>query len=75
MPTISSWAAGRAARRRGDGKSALLYPTSAANTSIELMETRAPVLVLEKTLVADSGGPGRHRGGLGVRTRIAQAAR
>ena len=34
------------------------------------METRAPVLVIEKSLVADSGGPGRHRGGLGVRARI-----
>ena len=41
-----------------------------ANTSIELMETRAPVLVLEKSLVADTGGPGRQRGGLGTRTRI-----
>jgi 5-oxoprolinase (ATP-hydrolysing)/N-methylhydantoinase A len=34
------------------------------------MESRAPVLVLEKSLVADSGGPGRQRGGLGVRTRL-----
>jgi 5-oxoprolinase (ATP-hydrolysing)/N-methylhydantoinase A len=61
---------GQGASARGDGKSALLYPTSAANTSIELMETRAPVLVQEKTLVADSGGPGRRRGGLGTRTRM-----
>ncbi len=61
---------GQGASSRGDGKSALLYPTSAANTSIELMESRAPVLVLEKSLVSDSGGPGRHRGGLGVRARL-----
>ena len=61
---------GQGASSHGDGKSALLYPTSAANTSIELMETRAPVLVLEKSLVTDSGGPGRHRGGLGVRARL-----
>ena len=61
---------GQGACARSDGKSALLYPTSAANTSIELMETRAPVLVLEKTLVMDSGGPGRRRGGLGVRTAL-----
>ncbi|HWK46634.1 MAG TPA: hydantoinase B/oxoprolinase family protein [Stellaceae bacterium] len=53
-----------------DGKSALLYPTSAANTSIELLESRAPVLVVEKSLVTDSGGPGSQRGGLGVRTRL-----
>ncbi len=61
---------GQGGSRRADGKSALLYPTSAANTSVELMETRAPVLVLEKSLVQDSGGPGRHRGGLGVRTQL-----
>jgi len=61
---------GQGASAGADGKSALLYPTSAANTSIELMESRAPVLVIEKTLVADSGGPGRQRGGLGVRTRL-----
>jgi 5-oxoprolinase (ATP-hydrolysing)/N-methylhydantoinase A len=61
---------GQGACAHSDGKSALLYPTSAANTSIELMETRAPVLVVEKTLVQDSGGPGRHRGGLGVRTQV-----
>ena len=29
-----------------------------------------PVLVLEKTYVPDSGGPGRHRGGLGQRCRV-----
>jgi 5-oxoprolinase (ATP-hydrolysing)/N-methylhydantoinase A len=28
------------------------------------------VLVVEKTLVIDSGGAGKHRGGLGVRTRL-----
>ncbi len=61
---------GQGAGARTDGKSALLYPTSAANTSIELMETRAPVLVLEKNLVADSGGPGQQRGGLGARARV-----
>ncbi|MBV9054377.1 MAG: hydantoinase B/oxoprolinase family protein, partial [Hyphomicrobiales bacterium] len=61
---------GQGASEQGDGKSALLYPTSAANTSIELMESRAPVLVLEKTLIVDSGGAGRERGGLGTRVRI-----
>ena len=61
---------GQGASARSDGKSALLYPTSASNTSVELMETRAPVLVLEKSLVMDTGGAGRHRGGLGVRTRL-----
>ena len=62
--------AGQGASRHSDGKSALLYPTSAANTSVELMEARAPVLVLEKSFVTDSGGAGEHRGGCGVRTRL-----
>jgi 5-oxoprolinase (ATP-hydrolysing)/N-methylhydantoinase A len=62
--------AGQGASRQGDGKSALLYPTSAANTSVELMEARAPVLVLDKSFVTDSGGAGEHRGGCGVRTQL-----
>jgi 5-oxoprolinase (ATP-hydrolysing)/N-methylhydantoinase A len=60
---------GQGASSRSDGKSGLLFPTSAANTPVELLESRMPVLVLEKALVADTGGPGRHRGGLGQRMR------
>ena len=56
---------GQGASEHGDGHSALLYPTSAGNTSVELFETRVPALVLEKAFVTDSGGPGRRRGGLG----------
>lgn len=55
---------GQGASNQGDGKSALLYPTSAANTSVELFESRVPVLVIEKSFVPDSGGAGRKRGGL-----------
>jgi 5-oxoprolinase (ATP-hydrolysing) len=55
---------GQGASDRSDGKSALLYPTSAANTSVELFETRVPVVVVEKAFLPDSGGPGRKRGGL-----------
>ena len=53
-----------------DGKSGLLYPTSAANTAIEVFEARVPVLVEEKAFLCDSGGPGRGRGGLGQRVRF-----
>ncbi|WP_137125018.1 hydantoinase B/oxoprolinase family protein [Roseomonas sp. HF4] len=60
---------GQGASSRADGRSGLLFPTSAANTPVELLESRMPVLVLEKGLVADSGGPGRQRGGLGQRMR------
>src|SRR5262245_11583029 len=65
---------GQGASAHGDGKSALLWPTSAANTSVELFETRTPVLVLEKRYLPDSGGPGRHRGGLGQVVRVRKLA-
>jgi 5-oxoprolinase (ATP-hydrolysing) len=61
---------GQGASDGSDGKSGLLWPTSAANTSIELIESRTPILVLEKSFIPDSGGAGRHRGGLAQRVRI-----
>jgi 5-oxoprolinase (ATP-hydrolysing)/N-methylhydantoinase A len=61
---------GQGGSAHGDGKSGLLYPTSAANTSIETFEARVPVLVVEKSYIKDSGGAGRHRGGLGQRVRL-----
>ena len=61
---------GQGGSARGDGHSALLWPTSAANTSIELMESRVPVVVIEKSYLPDSGGAGRHRGGLGQVVRF-----
>jgi 5-oxoprolinase (ATP-hydrolysing) len=61
---------GQGASARGDGKSALLYPTSAGNVSVEMFESRTPMLVECKELIPDSGGPGRHRGGLGQRVRV-----
>jgi 5-oxoprolinase (ATP-hydrolysing) len=61
---------GQGASAADDGVSALLWPTSAANTSIELFEQRVPVLVLEKTYITDSGGPGMRRGGLGQRVTL-----
>ncbi|MBR0642991.1 methylhydantoinase [Roseomonas hellenica] len=65
---------GQGASQRQDGKSGLLFPTSAANTPVELLESRMPVVILEKTLVADTGGPGTKRGGLGQRMRARRLA-
>jgi 5-oxoprolinase (ATP-hydrolysing)/N-methylhydantoinase A len=56
---------GQGASSRQDGKSGLLFPTTAADTSVELAEARAPILVLIRQYVLDSGGAGRYRGGLG----------
>lgn len=61
---------GQGGSAKSDGKSGLLYPTSAANTAIEVFEARVPVLVEEKAFLRDSGGPGRGRGGLGQRVRF-----
>ncbi len=61
---------GQGGSARGDGKSGLLYPTSAANTAIEVFEARVPVLVEEKTFLPDTGGAGQSRGGLGQRVRF-----
>ncbi|UQN15056.1 hydantoinase B/oxoprolinase family protein [Gulosibacter sp. ACHW.36C] len=44
---------------------ALLY-----HDSVEVDEQRYPILVHERVLVADSGGAGRQRGGLGTRVTI-----
>ncbi len=61
---------GQGAGRAKDGVSALLFPTSAANTPVELFELRTPLLVGAKTLIADSGGAGERRGGLGQRLEV-----
>ena len=61
---------GQGASAVGDGKSALLFPTSAASTSVEMFEARTALVVEAKELIPDSGGAGRHRGGLGQRVRI-----
>ncbi len=61
---------GQGASLHHDGKSGLLYPTSAANTAIEVFEARVPVLVEEKAFIRDSGGAGATRGGLGQRVRF-----
>jgi 5-oxoprolinase (ATP-hydrolysing) len=66
--------AGQGASAGRDGHSALLYPTSASNTSIELVENRSPLIVLEKTFITDSGGPGKYRGGLGQRVSLRKIA-
>lgn len=53
-----------------DGVSALLFPTSAATVSVEMLELRTPVVIEAKELVQDSGGAGQFRGGLGQRLRV-----
>ena len=56
---------GTGASSRQDGRSCLSFPTNVFNTPIEIFENWAPVVVKEKSLAKDSGGPGEYRGGCG----------
>jgi len=60
---------GQGASNRRDGANVLLHMTQACsrNLSCEVEEALAPMLVERYELLQDSGGPGRFRGGLGVR--------
>ena len=61
---------GMGANMRGDGISCLSWPSNVSSTAIEITEHIAPLRVHYKRLRPDSGGPGRHRGGLGQETAL-----
>ncbi len=63
-------AGGTGARSGLDGLSSTAFPSGISGTPVEIIETRSPLVVLEKSLRTDSGGPGRYRGGLGHRLVI-----
>ena len=67
---------GHGAHWRGDGGSAMIHiGESAARTSpVEVIETKAPLVVQHLELAIDSGGTGRFRGGLGVNFAISVEA-
>ncbi|QEX20575.1 N-methylhydantoinase B [Hypericibacter adhaerens] len=53
---------------QGDGLDAIdTHGGNCAVLSAEVIETLSPLRVLETSLVAGSGGEGKHRGGLGIR--------
>jgi len=56
---------GMGASATRDGQSCLSWPSNLALTSIEIGEHAAPLRFRYKRLRPDSGGLGRHRGGLG----------
>ncbi len=61
-------ASGWGGRADGDGQNAQNHVHgNCRNTPIEVFETRFPFRTISYGLIADSGGPGRHRGGLAVR--------
>lgn len=58
-------AGGQGAGHDRDGATTTVYPANLSNTPVELLEIESPLVCDQKFLVADSGGPGRFRGGLG----------
>ncbi|MFM7196805.1 MAG: hydantoinase B/oxoprolinase family protein [Chloroflexota bacterium] len=58
---------GTGARPTKDGLSSTAFPSGVRGVPAEIVEARSPLLVMERSLRTDSGGPGRWRGGLGHR--------
>lgn len=56
---------GRGALLTMDGMIPVSYPENSTITPCEVIETKAPIRFAKKELRADSGGPGRRRGGVG----------
>ena len=56
---------GLGASSRMDGHHCAIFPANGANTPVEIFESDTPLIVEERALVCDSGGPGKMRGGLG----------
>ncbi len=56
---------GMGAGSRMDGHHCAIFPANGANTPVEIFESDTPLIVAERSLVCDSGGAGKMRGGLG----------
>jgi N-methylhydantoinase B/oxoprolinase/acetone carboxylase alpha subunit len=53
-----------------DGPGGFIFPSSASNVSIELLEAACPAIVVEKEWEADTAGAGEFRGGPAVRITV-----
>jgi len=58
---------GMGASSVSDGNYVYIFPANGANTPVEIFESDTPLLVENRELLADSGGPGRMKGGIGQR--------
>jgi len=56
---------GSGARPHSDGLNATAFPSGVMTMPVEATEHTGPVIIWRKELRPDSGGAGRHRGGLG----------
>lgn len=71
---ITSFSTGGTGARPGkDGLSTTSFPSGVRNVSVEVLETVSPLVFWRKEYRPDSGGAGRHRGGLGQIIEVANA--
>ena len=62
---MSFHSGGAGARPQADGLSATAFPSGVRNMPVEVNEIGSPLVFWRKEFRADSGGQGKHRGGLG----------
>ena len=65
LETLGGGFGGRAQKDGKDGVQ--VHITNTSNLPVEAIEMEYPLLVESYGLIEDSGGPGRHRGGMGLR--------
>ena len=58
---------GMGASSLSDGNYVYIFPANGANTPVEIFESDTPLIVENRGLLSDSGGPGRMKGGIGQR--------
>lgn len=58
---------GMGASSCSDGNHVFIFPANGANTPVEIFESDTPLIVERRELIPDSGGPGKRKGGLGLR--------
>jgi N-methylhydantoinase B len=73
--SVQNFHGGQGARAGLDGLDTLSFPSNCKVTAIEMYEIVVPVLTGCKELIADSGGAGKHRGGLGQRVVLRNLAK
>ncbi|MCK5542389.1 MAG: hydantoinase B/oxoprolinase family protein, partial [Desulfobacterales bacterium] len=56
---------GMGASSRFDGHHCAIFPANGANTPVEILESDTTMIIESRSLIEDSGGPGKHRGGIG----------
>jgi len=68
---VETYACGRGAKHNDDGADAhQTHMTNTANAPIEIIELEHPIRVDQYALVPDSGGAGKHRGGVGITRKL-----